>query len=87
MCLFIINERNKMTLEELNFIKPEFKGLICLNQKQVSQILGVSSSTLENWRKVGLGIEYVKVDNGRKGRVMYSKTAILDFLNKTIKTV
>lgn len=80
------NKGEKMTLEELNLIKPEFKGLLCLNQKQTAEIIGVSSSTLENWRKESVGPEYKKIDNGKKGRVLYVKTSILEWLNNTIKT-
>ena len=75
-----------MTLDEMNQLKPELKGLLCLNQKQTAEIIGVSSSTLENWRKEGVGPEYKKIDNGKKGRVLYIKTSLLAWLNNTIKT-
>lgn len=75
-----------MTLEELHIVKPEYKGLLCLNQKQTAEIIGVSSSTLENWRKEGVGPEYKKVSNGKKGRVLYVKTCLVEWLNNTIKT-
>lgn len=75
-----------MTLEQMHLIKPEIKGLLCLNQKQTAEIMGVSSSTLENWRKEGLGPSYKKIDNGKRGRVLYPKTALVEWLNKTTKT-
>jgi len=75
-----------MTLEELNNARPELKGCICLNQKQTAEIIGVSSSTLDNWRKVGLGPQYKKIDNGKKGRVLYTKSSIVEWLSNTIQT-
>lgn len=75
-----------MTLEEMQLIKPEIKGLLCLNQKQTAEIIGVSSSTLDNWRREGIGPSYKKIDNGKRGRVLYVKTELLEWLNKTIKT-
>lgn len=75
-----------MTLEELNNAKPELKGCICLNQKQTAEIIGVSSSTLDNWRKIGLGPQYKKIPSGKKGRVLYPKAAIIEWLSNTIKT-
>ncbi|ADG91843.1 hypothetical protein Arnit_0176 [Arcobacter nitrofigilis DSM 7299] len=77
-----------MTLEELNFLVPiEQRSCICLNQSQTAHILGVSSSTLSNWRlEDGIGPEYKKVGNGTRSRVLYPKTAIIDWISKTIKT-
>lgn len=77
-----------MTLEELNsMLPPEQKKQACLNQTQVASILGLSSSTLANWRAEGVSLEYLKVGKGSKNRVMYLKTKILEFLNsQNIKT-
>ncbi|MGB7402385.1 MAG: helix-turn-helix domain-containing protein [Arcobacter sp.] len=75
-----------MTLEELNIMRPEYKGLLCLNQKQTAEIIGVSSSTLENWRKEGVGPEYKKIDNGKKGKILIPKTSLIEWLNNTVKT-
>ncbi|CAM3901061.1 helix-turn-helix transcriptional regulator [Arcobacter cloacae] len=71
-----------MNLQELNSIlPPEQRKQACLNQSQVSQLLGVSSSTLANWRAEGISLEYIKVGKGSKNRVMYLKTKLLEFLN------
>lgn len=60
-----------------------FEKVLNLNSKQVSQLLGVSASTVENWRKQGIGIEYVEVG----GRVFYPKLKIAEFLtNKKVQT-
>lgn len=77
-----------MTLNELNSILPvELKKCVCLNQSQTAVLLGVSSSTLSNWRlDDGIGPEYKKVGNGQKSRVLYPKTAILDWISQTVKT-
>lgn len=76
-----------MTMDELNNARPELKGCICLNQKQTADIIGVSSSTLDNWRKIGLGPQFKKIDSGKRGRVLYPKNAIIEWLSNTVKTV
>lgn len=74
------------TIEELDNVRPDLKGCICLSQKQTAEIIGVSLSTLDNWRKIGLGPQYKKIDSGKKGRVLYPKTAIIEWLSNTIQT-
>lgn len=74
-------------IEEINKIDEKFKKLIALNQKQTADAIGVSSSTLESWRKVGLGPSHIKMNNGKRGRVLYPKTAIAEWLvSHLIKT-
>lgn len=75
-----------MNLNEFDSIRPEYKGLLCLNQKQTAEVIGVSSSTLDNWRKIGLGPSFKKIESGKKGRVLYPKIAIIEWLANTIKT-
>ena len=73
------------TIEEINKISLKHKKLIAFNQSQTAEIIGVSSSTLENWRKEGIGIEYIKASNGKRGRILYPKIKIAEYLSKTIK--
>ncbi len=76
-----------MDLEMLNSLLPkEKRGSACLNEFYSAQVVGVSSSSMATYRKKGLGPEYLKVDNGKRGRVLYPKTALCDWLNQTIKT-
>lgn len=77
----------KMTIEELNAVDPAYKKLVCLNQRQVATILGVSSSSLESWRKLCIGPTHIKVKNGKRSRVLYAKSSIVDWVNDSIKTV
>ncbi|MGD9553117.1 MAG: DNA-binding protein [Arcobacteraceae bacterium] len=71
-----------MTLEELNsMLPPEQRKQACLNQTQVASLLGLSCSTLSNWRAESICLEYIKVGSGKKNRVMYLKTKVLEFLN------
>jgi D-Tyr-tRNAtyr deacylase len=79
-------EKIMTTIEDIDMIDPNFKKLICLNQKQTAQILGVSCSSLENWRKEGIGPSYKKIENGKRSRVLYSKSKIVEWLNQTVKT-
>lgn len=61
-----------------------FSKVLNLNSKQVSQLLGVSASTVENWRRQGVGIDYVEAG----GRVFYPKLKVAEFLaNKKVKTM
>lgn len=72
-------------IEEINKISQTYKKTIAFNQKQTAELLGVSSSTLENWRKEGIGIEYIKAGNGKRGRVLYPKIKIAEYLSRTVK--
>ncbi|APW64420.1 hypothetical protein LPB137_00525 [Poseidonibacter parvus] len=76
-----------MEISDIDAIDPSFKTLVCLNQKQTAQILGVSSSSLENWRSAGIGPSYKKINSGKRGRILYTKSSIVEFLNNTVKTV
>lgn len=74
-------------IEEINKINPKFKQLIALNQKQAADCIGVSSSTLESWRREGLGPSYIKINRGKRGRILYPKVTIAEWLvNNAIKT-
>ena len=74
-------------IEEINKINPKFKQLIALNQRQAADSIGVSSSTMESWRKIGIGPNYIKMNAGMKGRVLYPKIAIAEWLvSHSVKT-
>jgi predicted site-specific integrase-resolvase len=75
-----------MTVQEVNEINPKYKKLLCLNSAQTAETLGVSPGSLENWRREGIGPSYKKIENGKRGRVLYPKSAIVEWLNNTIKT-
>lgn len=81
-----ISENAAKILEEINN-NPMFKKLICLNQKQAAEAIGVSSTTLILWRKDGFGPQYIKVERGKRGRVLYPKIEIAEWLSRTIKTM
>lgn len=81
-----ISENAARILEEINS-NPMFKKLITLNQKQTAEIIGVSSTTLINLRRDGLGPSYIKIERGKRGRVLYPKTEIAEWLSRTIKTM
>lgn len=79
----------RLMITEINNLDPKYKKLIALNQKQTADAIGVSSSTIESWRKESLGPEYKKMDTGKKGRVFYSKIAVAAWLVSgpgTVKT-
>lgn len=81
-----ISDNAAKILEEINS-NPAFKKLICLNQKQTAEAIGVSSTTLILWRRDGFGPSFVKVERGKRGRVLYPKTEIAEWLSRTIKTM
>jgi hypothetical protein len=61
-----------------------------LNTSELAVILGVSSSTIDGWRKSGCGVEYIKPagqGSGEKGRVLYPTLCVARWLvQNTIKT-
>lgn len=73
-------------IEEINKINPKFKQLLALSQSQTAAAIGVSCSTLESWRREGIGPSYKKQNNGKRSRVLYPKTAIAEWLADTVKT-
>jgi len=73
-------------IDEINK-DAECNKLLCLNQSQVAKMLGVSSSTLENWRKEGLGPEFKKVNHMKKGRILYPKLNLARWISQTIETL
>jgi phage terminase Nu1 subunit (DNA packaging protein) len=75
----------QQVIEEINK-NSIYKKKIALNTLQTSELLGVSSGTLENWRRQGIGPGYLKMSGGKKAKVMYPKTAIAEWLTNTIKT-
>ncbi|MDD3342650.1 MAG: helix-turn-helix domain-containing protein [Sulfurospirillaceae bacterium] len=82
-----ISDNAAKILEEINN-NPMFKKLICLNQRQAAEAIGVSSTTLINLRRDGLGPSYIQLERkGRRGRVLYPKIEIAEWLSRTIKTM
>lgn len=81
-----ISENAAKILEEINS-NPMFKKLITLSQKQTAEIIGVSSTTLINLRREGLGPSYIKIERGKRGRILYPKIEIAEWLSRTIKTM
>ncbi len=74
-------------IEQINQVDPKFKKLIALNQKQTADVIGISSSTLEDWRRRSIGPNYIKIESGKRGRVLYPKTAIAEWLySHAVKT-
>lgn len=67
------NEEIAYYIDEIN--KLGFKDILNLNAKQTAQIVGVSPSTIEAWRKDGVGIDYIRAG----GRVLYPKLKIAEF--------
>lgn len=69
-------------IEQINAIDPKFKKLITLNQSQTASAIGVSPSTLELWRRNSVGPNYLKMGiKSKKGRVLYTKQAIAEWLS------
>ncbi len=68
-----INEDIKQYMEQID--KLGFEKILNLNSKQTASILGVSASSIEAWRKQGIGIDYIEVG----GRILYPKLKIAEF--------
>lgn len=78
---------SSFTLEKLNASLPENKKYCaCLSENFTAKIIGISSSSLANYRKDGLGPKYLKADRGKRARVLYPKESIVEWINNTIQT-
>ncbi|MCT7506464.1 helix-turn-helix domain-containing protein [Aliarcobacter cryaerophilus] len=76
-----INEEIKEYMQQINNLG--YEEILNLNSKQTAGILGVSPSTVEAWRKQGIGIEYIQVG----GRILCPKLKIAEFqANRKIRT-
>lgn len=80
-------QKIELILNQINQSNPEFKKKIALNQSETSNIIGVSDSTLRNWRREGIGIEYIKASENENSRILYPKISIAQYLAKTIKVL
>lgn len=75
--------------EEIKEYEKEIKEMklspgLNLNSKQTAKVIGVSPSTIEAWRKQGIGPEYIQTG----GRVMYAiKNVAKWMVIKQIKTI
>lgn len=79
-----MNEEILQTIKDITEIG--YKS-VTLNENQVSKIIGVSPSTLKNWRDQGIGPGFKKMDAaGKKGRVIYTKQSVATWLCDIQKT-
>gem|GEM_PF-4964250 len=61
-----------------------FKEKINLNARELAKVLGVSPSSIDNYRNQGLLFDHIQLG----GRILYPKRAIAKFLaNSIIKTM
>ena len=57
-----------------------------LTKKELSQVLKVSVSSINNYIVKGEGIpEYVKVGTGKNGKVLFPIVNVVDYMSNTIK--
>ena len=76
-----IDEEIKKYMEQIDNLG--ISKILNLNSKQTASILGVSASSIEAWRKQGIGIDYIEVG----GRILYPKLKIAEFqVNRKVKT-
>ena len=77
-----LNEEINQYMQQINNLG--FEKILNLNSKQTAGILGVSASTVETWRKQGIGVDYIEVG----GRILYPKLEIAKFqVTRKIKTL
>lgn len=76
------NEEIEQYIQEIN--SYGFEKKMHLSTKELAKILGVSPSSIDNWRKQGISIDYIEIGS----RILFPKRAIAEFLaRKRIKTV
>lgn len=73
-------EKEKLIKETMSDISVGGYKQLMLSPRDVSEITGVSISSLDNWRRAGVGIEFKKMDTGTRGRVMYPKRAVAEWI-------
>ena len=57
-----------------------------LTKKELSNELGVSVSSINSYIAKGIGIpEYIKVGNGKNGKVLFPVVNVVDYLSNTIR--
>ncbi len=74
--------------EQIEKYEQEIKSLkltkgLNLNTKQVSIVIGCSPSSVEQWRKSGLGIDYITVPclgKKKNSRVMYPIVKVAEWM-------
>lgn len=77
------NEDIQLYIQEID--KLGFAKSMFLNSSDVAKVIGVSESTLDNWRKQAIGIDYIIV--GQR-RYKYLKTKVAEYLARSnVKTV
>ena len=78
-------EMEKKIQKQIKKIKKMGYKKTFLGVKEVMHIIGVSESTLYNWRKNGVGPEYSR-NNSPKARIRYRIETIARFMIETIET-
>ncbi|MCG3696808.1 helix-turn-helix domain-containing protein [Aliarcobacter butzleri] len=73
-----LEEKIKEKVEEINSLG--FKDKINLNGKEAAKVLSVSPSSVDNYRKQGIGIDYIELS----GRILYPKRALAEFLVRSL---
>lgn len=68
-----IQDEINMYMDQID--KLGFEKKLNLNSKQTAEILGVSPSSIEAWRKQGIGVDYIEVG----ARILYPKLKIAEF--------
>lgn len=73
-----LEEEINKKIEEINSLG--FKDKINLNVRETAKVLGVSPSSVDNYRKQGVAIDYIELG----GRILYPKKAIGEFLVRSL---
>lgn len=81
----------KCLIDQLELIERIVgKGKGALNTSEVASLLGVSCSTIDGWRKQGIGIGYMKPNSkseNDKSRVLYPTIEVAKWILKnSVKT-
>jgi len=72
-------DKEKMIKETMQEITNAGYKQMLLRDVDVAAIIGVHKSTLYNWRRDGIGIEFKK-NKGKRGGVKYSKRAVAEWI-------
>jgi len=77
-----------VTIDYINDAFPKSAKSFNLKIKEAAIIIGVHENTLRSWSGKAIGPEYIKVNNGRKSRVLYPKECLINWIEEnTVKTM
>ncbi len=75
-----------LTIENIDELFPMSRQSVNLQTKDAATFIGVHQNTLRYWTSLALGPKYIKINNGRKAKVLYPKNELISWLEENTAT-